>query len=116
MYDFSSSSATLELFNNIDFWDDYYESYLNGGLNDFFSLYTSYYVFNSIEFLIIGYFLFIGSIICVNLNKNQKKIPVASQLTFLNLILKTSSFFFFRKQNLVSQNFQIPALKIIKKK
>jgi len=88
-------------------------------MNDFTSFLLSYYDFNSIELVIIGMILFIGSIVCVNLYKINKDISVNQLLPFISLfdIFKDSiSFNFLRKQNLYIQNLTLASLKIISKK
>jgi len=98
---------------------DYYQSLNNSNNNDFTLLYYSYYIYNSIEFLIIGLFLFFGSIGCVLLNKEIKSLNYNSFLINIKKYNFYNSFFdfnFLRKQNLSTQSNYKPSLKIYKKK
>jgi hypothetical protein len=88
-------------------------------MNDFSVLLISYYTVNSLEFLIIGCILLIGSIICVNLhkmNKNKRVESYGNFLTFFNFFKDSVNYIFTRKQNLHNQNIATPSSKIFKKK
>ena len=101
------------------FWENYYELLLNHNMNDFTSFLLSYYDFNSLELVIIGMILFIGSIVCVNLYKLNKDISVNQLLPFIslfNIFQDSISFNFLRKQNLYVQNLTLSSVKIISKK
>ena len=62
----------IQEFIIIILWENYYESLLNHNMNDFSLFLLSYYDFNSIELVIIGLILLIGSMLCVNLYKMNK--------------------------------------------
>ena len=99
--------------------DNSYESIFNLLQNDLFVLFISYYVLNNVEFIIIGFLLLVGSIICVNLytvNKNTRSQNYNSFLNIFNFFLDMSSFLFLRKQNLIKQGNMKPSLKIFLKK
>lgn len=88
-------------------------------MNDFISLFTSFYIINSVEFIVMGYLLFIASIVAVSLNKIQKDNKINSQASFLKLFNYFSSFLnysFLRKQNLNEQNMYNSNIRIFKKK
>lgn len=88
-------------------------------MTDFISLYTTYYSINSIEFLIIGYLLFLGSLIAVSLNKAQKNLKIYENSNFLKLFNFFSNFLnysFLRKQNLNDQSYYDPNIRLFKKK
>jgi len=107
------------LFNNIDIWDDFYEALANTNMNDFMALTIGYYSVNSIEFLVIGLILLIGSVVCVNLNKIQKSFRVYKYAPFFNtfdFFKDFLNFTFMRKQNLVTQNLNPASIRIFKKK
>jgi len=74
------------LFNYIDIWEDYYEAIANSNMNDFLLMFISYYTVNSIEFLLVGFLLLIGSIVCVQLNKAQKKFKNSKNRTTVKSI------------------------------
>jgi len=97
---------------------DFYQSLYNQNNNDFTLLYYSYYVYNSVEFLVIGFFLFFGSIGCVLLNKEIKNINNNEFLNLFNKYNYFNNFFdfnFLRKQDLVTQSNYKPSIKIYKK-
>lgn len=98
---------------------DFYQSLNNQNNNDFTLLYYSYYLYNSIEFLVIGFFLFFGSIGCVVLNKEIKNINNSEYFSILNKYNFFNSFFdfnFLRRQDLTNQSNYKPSIKIYKKK
>lgn len=107
------------LFDTINLWDNYYACLSNTAMNDFIGLYLSYYFLNSYEFLLIGWMLFLGSILCItlfNLVGSSKSTNHLLLRKFINFFLSSLDFFFLRKQNLVNQNNTQPALRIIKNK
>lgn len=109
----------LQIFNITSFWENYYEALYNININDFKLLFISYYKINSIEFLIIGVLLLVGSVACVNLNKYQKLVKIYKHDSFLKIFNYFSDFVdftFLRKQNLNYQTQHPPVVKIFKKK
>jgi hypothetical protein len=107
------------LFNCIDIWDNYYESINNYYLNDFIGLYLSYFLINSFELIIMGFILFLGSILCIvifNLAGFTKNNNYILFKNFINFYFKLLDFYFLRKQNLIKQNMYQPGLRIIKNK
>lgn len=118
---FSNTLETNEdvFFNNIFYWDDFYESLINSNVNDFTTFLISYYTVNSYLLLTIAFLILVGSLICVNLNKliRINKIKNLNQLFhYYNFFKSNLSFSFIRQQNLVLQEKQIPATRIFKKK
>ena len=114
----SDFSENLNL-NYIGIIDNYYESFSNFNCNDLVGLYLSYYTINVIEYLIIGFILLIGSVICVNLytlNKNIRSQNYSNFLKIFNFFIDYSSFFFLRRQNIIKQGNTKPSLKLFKKK
>ncbi len=119
------------MYNNLDFYndlnwlffnfyfDDWYESLNNFLMTDFISLYTTYYSINSVEFLIIGYLLFLGSLISVSLNKSHKNLKIYDNSNFLKLFNFFNNFLnysFLRKQTLNDQSYYDPNIRLFKKK
>jgi hypothetical protein len=107
------------IFFNIFLWEDYYEAFNNKSLNDFLVLTISYYSFNSVELLLIGCILLVGSVVCVLLNRVQRFIKNNNFLkVYLQMsnILNYKNFFFLRKQNFNKQSFYNPSLRVFKKK
>lgn len=107
------------IFFNIFIWEDYYEAFNNKSLNDFLVLTISYYSFNSVELLLIGFILLVGSVVCVLLNRIQKFSKNNNLLSFffkISDILNYKNFFFLRKQNVNKQSFYNPSLRVFKKK
>lgn len=101
------------------YFDDWYESLNNVFMNDFISLFNSYYRFNSIEFIFVGYMLLIASIVCVNLNKLVRDSKIESNSFFLkifNYFTNYLNFSFLRKQNLSDQSNYDPNIRLFKKK
>lgn len=94
------------VFNTVVLWDDYYEALNNTNINDFTAFTIGYYFINNLSFLIVGFLLLIGSVICVNLNKSQtnlKIFSINSFLTIFDFFKNFINFRFFRKQDLVKQ-------------
>lgn len=88
------------------FIDDYYEALHNKNNNDLYGIFLSFYWLNSIEFIILGLVLLIGSLICVQLNKFLKTNKALSYISFFEIydIFKDfSKILFLRKQNLNDQ-------------
>ena len=108
------------IWNNFDYiLDNYYESVSNFFLNDFLCLVFNYYLFNSFEFLLLGFILFFGSIICIILNFLSKKNSFIFDLFYLNNLtrgLKLTEYSFLRKQNFFKQNNTNASIRIFKKK
>lgn len=119
MYFYDFENYVWEELNIFLFWDDFYEAYNNSNMNDFSVLLISYYTVNSLEFLIIGSILLIGSVVCVNLHKNNKNKRVESYgnfLSFFNFFKDSVNYIFTRRQNLHNQNIATPSTKIFKRK
>ncbi len=107
------------IFNNIDIWDNFYESLYNSNMNDFRALTIAYYSINSIEFILIGFILLVGSVVCVNLNKLQKSIRIFKYSVYFNIFNYFKdyiNFTFIRKQNLTDQTMSPVSIRIFKKK
>ena len=116
-YDFEN--YIWEELNMFYYWDDFYESIINSNMNDFSVLLLSYYTINSLEFIIMGIILLIGSIVCVNLHKINRNKRVQSYdnfFSFFNFFKDSVNFVFTRRQNLHNQNIYTPSSKIFKKK
>lgn len=99
--------------------DNYYEALLNPITNDLFGFFLSYYFLNGVEFLIVGFLLLVGSVICVTLyltNKNVRVQSIDNYLLVFNFFSDFTSFFFLRKQNLIKQGNNKASLKLFKKK
>lgn len=106
-------------FLSIQFHDNFYDHISISILNDFFSFFKSYYFYNSIEFLLVGFLLLVGSLICVNLNFFSKANKVINYYDFFvvfDFFKDFSKFIFMRKQNLSDQLHTQPATRIFKKK
>lgn len=100
-------------------YDNFYGNVSVSILNDFFSFFKSYYYYNSLEFLLVGFLLLIGSLICVNLNffsKNNKVLNYYDFFTVFDFFKDFSKFIFMRKQNLVDQLNTQSATRVFKKK
>jgi len=111
--------TSIQIFLNFSYWDNFYNALQNININDFKLLYISYYNLNSIEFLIIGFLLLVGSVGCVNLNKSQKLFKINFYENFLKKFKMYKDFIdfsFLRKQNLNYQTFKKSGVKIFKKK
>jgi len=96
MFFFSNSLSYIQ--KNLDWlffsyvFDDWYEAFNNSVMNDFMALTLAYYSLNSIEFLLVGYLLLMGSVLCVALNKIQKNSKISGNSDFLNFFNFFSSF------------------------
>lgn len=105
--------------NVIDYWSDYYEALNNISMNDAYPFMLSYYLINSLEFILVVFLLLIGSIVIVNLNKNLITVKLSNYNSFLHqffYLKKWFDFVFLRKQNTTTQQLNTPLLKIFKKK
>lgn len=101
------------------FWDDFYEALSNEKMNDVFGSMLSFYVFNSYEFLVIGFLLLVGSMICVNLNKflkSAKTYGYSDLFSVFNIFKDFFKMFFMRKQNLVNQETQPASTRLFRRK
>lgn len=116
---------SINFFNELNwlffnfYFDDWFESLNNFLMTDFISLYSTYYSINNIEFLIVGYLLFLGSLIAVSLNKSQKNLKIYDNSNLLKLFNFFSNFLnysFLRKQNLNDQSYYDPNIRLFKKK
>lgn len=116
------SNTEITISNNFDIfflWDNYYDALLNDFFNDLVCLYLSYYILNSIEFIVIGLLLLFGSVICVNLNKfnlNIKLLNYYNLFVLFDFFKDFIDFFLMRKQNLTKQTKEYSFTKIFKKK
>lgn len=106
---FTESGWTLPIeFSIIELWDDFYEALHNYVMNDAVGLMISYYLVNSLEFILIGLILLVGSLIVVNLHYINKKLKFPLFNTFfevLGFMRHWITGFFMRKQNLTDQQF-----------
>lgn len=99
--------------------DNYYEIIFNPIMNDIFVFLLSYYFFNALEFLLIGFLLLLGSVICVNLyqtTKGSQRKNYLSIFSIFNFFNDFVGFSFLRKQNLIKQGNTKASLKIFIKK
>ena len=88
-------------------------------MNDFYGLYISYYIINSLEFILVGLLLLFVSLVCVNLNKFNKNFKLNNYynlFTIFDFFFDFINFFFLRKQNLVDQENNPSATRVFKKK
>jgi hypothetical protein len=88
-------------------------------MNDVFGLYTSYYILNSFEFLMVGLLLLFASMVCVNLSKFNRNLKLNNYyelLTLYDFFNDFVSFLFMRKQNLTNQTIAAVSTRIFKKK
>lgn len=87
-------------------------------MNDFAGLYISYYLVHSLEFIIIGFILFIGSIGCVSLYSIlnlSKKVNYSLVTGFLSLFTKFYDILFMRRQTLALQTYRQDAIRSVSK-
>lgn len=100
-------------------WDDFYEAVNNQNMNDLYGIFLSFYWLNSVEFIIIGIVLLIGSLICVQLNKFLKSNKTLNYISFFEIydfFKDLSKSLFLRKQNLTNQGFTKPTTRTFNKK
>lgn len=119
---YSVSSEQNNFLNNFltsYLYDNFYENLNIYLMNDFYSFFKSYYFYNSIEFLSVGYLLLVGSLVCVNLNfysKNNKILNYYDFFLVFDFFNDFSKFIFMRKQNLTDQLNTPVGTRIFKKK
>lgn len=98
--------------------DNFYEILFNFLLNDLYGFSVSYYTINFIEFIIVGFLLLLGSVVCVNLNqvgKNINNYNYCEFFTKFKFFVNLLPFVFLRKQNLINQSNSKSFIKIFKK-
>ena len=86
--------------------EDFYESLHWSVLTDLEASYFSYYYVNSLFLIIFAYFLLIGSLICINLNKYINKdfnLKINNKLSIFNFYKNFIDYFILRNQNLNNQ-------------
>jgi len=107
------------LFLDFQIWDNYYEALQNTANNDLFSVFFVLY-YNYSPFLVsIGYILFIGSLVCVNLNKIFLKMNTKNYANIFDaheFLSTVTDAIFLRKQNLNDQTTHETSTKEFKKK
>jgi hypothetical protein len=87
--------------------DNYYESLFNDSSNELFGFTLSYYLINAVEFILIGFLLLVGSVVCVNLyniNKNTRIQPYNNFMKIFSVFTNFVNFIFLKKQNLTKQS------------
>lgn len=107
------------LFLDSQIWDNYYEALNNILNNDLFSVFSVLYYNYSLFLILIGFFLLIGSLICVNLNKIFLKTNTKNYANIFDayeFLSNVSDSVFLRKQNLNNQTTHETSTKEFKKK
>lgn len=115
---YSDSDVDYDL-NLYGLVENYYEALFNPITNDLFGFSISYYLLNGVEFLLVGFLLLLGSVVCVNLyqmNRNVRTQSYNNYLSVFSFFNDFTSFFFLRRQNLIKQGNTKPSLKLFKKK
>ena len=87
-------------------------------MNDFSGFLISYFYINVFEFILVGFLLLVGSVICVNLYQISKSSGVQNLNTFFqkfNFFTNFIVYYFLRKQNLTKQSNSKNFTKIFKK-
>lgn len=113
-----SESEFHFIFNFTDLWHDYYETFSNTLMTDFFGLFLVYYYYNGFLTCLIGFYLFVVTIACVlmlNLIKVQKIGLIHSYLQVFDFFKQSINYFFYRRQNLHKQTMKLSSTKIFKK-
>lgn len=115
----TSNLVLSTILNNNDLYDNYYEALTNTNINDFTGFLISYYTYNSLELIIVGFIILITSLVCVNLNKLIFKLKIQNIrefLTIFNFFKNHVTFSMMRQQNLTTQAFAPTTTRIFKKK
>lgn len=108
----------INIFQNYLF-DNFYEAIFNFLLNDLYGFSISYYNINFVEFIIVGFLLLLGSVVCVNLNQTNKSTTSQGYSDFVKtfkIFENLVSFIFLKKQNLVNQSNSKSNVKMYNKK
>lgn len=95
-----------DMFRTHNLWDDYYQAINQSVMNDFAGLFISYYLIHSLEFIIIGFILFIGSVGCITLYSIlgfSKRVTYNLLINFISSFNKIYNILFMRKQNMIYQ-------------
>jgi len=96
----------INIFQN-NLIDNFYEILFNFLLNDLYGFSISYYTINFVEYIIVGFLLLLGSVVCVNLNLIGKSISSQNYCEFFTkfkFFTNLVPFMFLRKQNLINQS------------
>lgn len=99
--------------------DNYYEAIYNYIMNDLFGFFLSYYLLNVVEFLLIGFILLLGSVVCVNLFQLNRTTGAQSTSNFFNIFKFFENYvdcIFLRKQNTTKQGNTKATFKVFKSK
>lgn len=98
--------------------EDFYESLHWYIITDLEASYYSYYYINSLFMIIFAYFLLIGSLICINLNKYLNKdvnLKINNNLSIFDFYKNFIDFLLLRNQNLNNQTNEKVSSRIFKK-
>jgi len=115
IFDFTCQTPAL----TFSYLEDYYSAFSTRLHNDFYGLFSAYYYLNSMEFIIIGVILLVGSVFCIFLLKIGNDFSKNAYIGFFkifNFFRDYINSFFLKKQNLTKQGNKKETIKIYKKK
>lgn len=117
MYQEQDTSLQINIYQN-SLTDNFYEILFNFLLNDLYGFSISYYTVNFVEYIIVGFLLLLGSVVCVNLNQIGKSMGNQNYCEFFTKFKFFTNFVPFillRRQNLINQSKQKSFVKIYTK-
>lgn len=86
--------------------DNYYEAFCNCVNNDLFGFSTNYYLISGVEFIIVGFLLLFGSVLCINLHaisKCTRSQTYCNHISVFDFFTDLINFAFIKKQNTTKQ-------------
>lgn len=113
-YDDYSTSAGLLNFGVL--FEDYYSAQSNSSMSDIHGLYLSYFLFNSLLLVILGFFIFLVSVICVLILKGAQNLyseAAGSVLRSYKFFEDLLSFELLRSQNMNVQSLRYSLERIV---
>ena len=97
-------------------FEDYYSAQSNSSMSDIHGLYLSYFLFNSLLLVILGFFIFLVSVICVLILKGAQNLyseAAGSVLRSYKFFEDLLSFELLRSQNMNVQSLRYSLERIV---
>ena len=117
VYQEQDTSLQINIYQN-NLTDNFYEILFNFLLNDLYGFSISYYTVNFVEYIVVGFLLLLGSVVCVNLNQIGKSMSGQNYCEFITkfkFFTDFVPFMFLRRQNLINQSNKKSFVKIYTK-
>ena len=105
----------FEIWGFFTSWYNYYDIYHFSKNIELFQIYEIYFHYNSFEFLVLNYIIFIAILVCIFFFSFLKKFKTMTTFNnfFFNITkYKLKSTFYFRYQKYWKQSYKLPVVKI----